>query len=190
MDKKSIRKNILETRNNLDTHEKKKLDDIIEKKFLNSKEYISSKNIFIYISYGSEINTKNIILEAIKDNKNIYVPRTQIKTKNMDAVKFISFDKLNMNAYGILEPSNDELFIDPNDLDLIVVPGVAFDIKKGRMGYGAGYYDRYFDKINEKCYRRISKVALAYDFQIIDEVPMDKNDVPVDLIITASKIIL
>ena len=65
MDKKSIRKNILEIRNNLDIHEKKKMDNIIEKNFLNSKEYISAKNIFIYISYGSEINTKNIILKAI-----------------------------------------------------------------------------------------------------------------------------
>ena len=108
----------------------------------------------------------------------------------MDAVNFVSFDKLIRNAYGILEPSNDELFIDPNDLDLIVVPGVAFDKNKGRMGYGAGYYDRYFNKINEKYYRKINKVALAYDFQIIDEVPMDKNDVPVDCIITTSKTIL
>lgn len=190
MDKKSIRKNILEIRNNLDIHDKKNMDNIIEEKFLNSKEYISAKNIFIYISYGSEINTKNIILKAIKDNKNVYVPRTEIKTKNMDAVKFVSFDKLIRNAYGILEPSNDELFIDPNDLDLIVVPGVAFDKNKGRMGYGAGYYDRYFNKISEKDYRRINKVVLAYDFQIIDEVPMDKNDVPVDCIITTSKTIL
>ena len=190
MDKKSIRKNILEARNNLDTHEKKKMDNIIEKKFLNSKEYICAKNIFIYISYGSEINTKNIILKAIKDNKNVYVPRTEIKTRNMDAVNIISFDKLIRNPYGILEPSNEELSIDPNELDLIVVPGVAFDNNKGRMGYGAGYYDRYFSKISEKYYKRINKVALAYDFQIIDHIPMDKNDVPVDSIITTSKIIL
>ena len=108
----------------------------------------------------------------------------------MDAVNIISFDKLIRNAYGILEPSNEELSIDPNELDLIVVPGVAFDNNKGRMGYGAGYYDRYFSKIREKYYKRINKVALAYDFQIIDHVPMDKNDVPVDSIITTSKIIL
>lgn len=190
MDKKSIRKNILKIRDDLDTYEKRSMDDILEKTFLNSEEYMSAKNIFIYISYGSEINTKNIILKALKDNKNVYVPRIEIKTKNMDAVKFISFDKLVKNAYGILEPSKDEIFVDPNKLDLIVVPGVAFDNNKGRMGYGAGYYDRYLNKINEKDYRRINKVALAYDFQIIDEVPMEKNDVPIDCIITTSKTIL
>ena len=190
MDKKNIRKSILKIRNNMDINEKKRMDYIIEKKFLSSSEYLSSSNIFIYISYGSEINTKNIILTSIKNNKNIYVPRIDSKTKNMDAVKIISFDKLVMNAYGILEPSNNEEAIDPDKLDLIVVPGVAFDKNNGRMGYGAGYYDRYFYKISEKDYKRIKKVALAYDFQIIDKVPMNENDVPVDSIITTSNVIL
>lgn len=190
MDKKSIRKNILKIRENLNIDEKKKMDDIIKEKLINSNEYLSAKNIFIYISYGSEINTKNIILKAIEDNKEVYVPRTEVKTNNMDAVNIISFDKLIRNAYGILEPSNMEPFIDPNELDLIVVPGVAFDNNKGRIGYGAGYYDRYFNKINKNNYNRINKVALAYDFQIINEVPMDKYDMSVDCIIANSKIIL
>lgn len=184
MDKKSIRKEILKLRDNLDLEKKECMDSVIESKFINSSQYIHAKNIFIYISYASEINTKNIIFKAINDGKKIYIPRTDAKTKNMDAVNIISFDKLVRNDYGILEPSKKELFIDPNELDLIVVPGVAFDIKKGRMGYGAGYYDRYLKKIDKKHLKKISKVALAYDFQIIDEVPMDENDMPVDYIIT------
>ena len=184
LDKKSIRKEILKLRDNLDLEKKECMDSVIESKFINSSQYIHAKNIFIYISYASEINTKNIIFKAINDGKKIYIPRTDAKTKNMDAVNIISFDKLVRNDYGILEPSKKELFIDPNELDLIVVPGVAFDIKKGRMGYGGGYYDRYFKKIDKKNFKKISKVALAYDFQIIDEVPMDENDMPVDYIIT------
>lgn len=189
MNKKSIRKEILKIRDNLDREEKEYMDSIIESRFINSDQYIHAGKIFIYISYSSEINTKNIILKAIKDGKKIYVPRTEVKNKNMDAVNIISFDKLVSNVYGILEPSKEENFIDPNELDLIVVPGVAFDRKKGRMGYGAGYYDRYLKKIDKRYSKKISKIALAYDFQIIDEVPMHENDMPVDYIITNTIII-
>ena len=181
MEKKLIRKQILKIRDELDKDIKKNMDRKIEEKFMNSIEYKNAKKIFIYISYKSEINTKSIILKMLGDEKEIYVPRTDIKSKCMDAVKINSFDNLVEDVYGILEPSFKEKSIDPNELDLIVVPGVAFDRKLSRLGYGAGYYDKYFKTITK---RNISKVALAYNFQIIDEVPIDKYDVPVDCILT------
>ena len=70
-----------------------------------------------------------------------------------------------------------------------MVPGVAFDREGGRTGYGAGYYDRYFKKISDERKKEIKKVALAYDFQVIDKVPMDKQDVRIDCIITEKEII-
>lgn len=107
----------------------------------------------------------------------------------MDAVEITSLDNLIESSYGILEPSIEENFITPNELDLIVVPGVAFDKNRGRIGYGAGFYDRYFKKINEENIKRIVKLALAYDFQVLDKVPMDERDVPVDHIITESRFV-
>ena len=183
-DKKILRKEILEKRNNMDLVKKEEMDKKILKEFYESKYYKEAEKIFIYISYDSEINTKEIINKALKNNKKIYVPRTEFKTRHMDAVEITSLDNLIESKYGILEPSKEESYIDPNDLDLIVVPGVAFDRNGGRMGYGAGFYDRYFKKINKENINKIVKLALAYELQMLDKVPMNEQDVPVDYIIT------
>jgi 5,10-methenyltetrahydrofolate synthetase len=188
-DKKILRKEILEKRNNLDLFKKEKMDKEILNKFYETQYYKAADKIFIYISYASEINTIEIINKALEDNKKIYVPRTEFKTRHMDAVEITSLNNLEESTYGILEPSKDAPHIDPNELDLIVVPGVAFDRNGGRMGYGAGFYDRYFKKIKKENIKKIAKLALAYELQIHDEVPMNAQDVPVDYIITENEFI-
>ena len=188
-DKKILRKEVLEKRNNLDFNKKEEMDKEILKKFYETQYYKKAKKIFIYISYSSEINTKEIINKALKDNKKIYIPRTEFKTRHMDAVEITSLDNLVESTYGILEPSKEAPYIEPNELDLIVVPGVAFDRNGGRMGYGAGFYDRYFKKIKKENIKKIVKLALAYELQIHDEVPMNDQDVPVDYIITENEFI-
>ena len=188
-DKKMLRKEILAKRKNIDTAKKEDMDKKIADKLYESKYYKEAKNIFIYISYDSEINTKEIINRALIDNKKVYVPRTEFKTRLMDAVEIASLDNLIESEYGILEPAMEEPHIEPDELDLIVVPGVAFDINGGRMGYGAGFYDRYFKKISKDRIEKIKKLALAYDFQILEKIPMDEQDVPVNYIITEKEFI-
>lgn len=188
-DKNILRKEILEKRNNLNLVKREKMDKEILDKFYETQYYNEAEKIFIYICYASEINTKEIINKALKDNKKIYVPRTEFKSRHMDAVKITSLDNLKESTYGILEPSTDAPHIDPNELDLIVVPGVAFDRNGGRMGYGAGFYDRYFKKIKKENIKKIVKLALAYELQILNEVPMNEQDVPVDYIITENEFI-
>ena len=188
-DKKILRKEIIEKRNNINLVKREEKDKKIFNKFYETQYYNEAENIFIYISYASEINTKEIINKALKDNKKIYVPRTEFKTRNMDAVRITSLDNLVESAYGILEPSTEMPHIDPNELDLIVVPGVAFDRNGGRMGYGAGFYDRYFKKINKENISKIVKLALAYEVQMLDKVPMNEQDVPVNYIITENEFI-
>jgi len=188
-EKKILRKEILTKRKNIDIVEKEKMDRKISDKFYQSRYYREAEKIFIYISYDSEINTKEIINKALKDNKKIYVPRTEFKSRLMDAVEITSLDNLIENEYGILEPSAEESYINPNELDLIVVPGVAFDRNGGRMGYGAGFYDRYFKRISKDRIKKVEKIALAYDFQILDKIPMNEQDVPVSYIITEKEFI-
>lgn len=189
LDKKMLRKEILEKRNNLDLVKREEMDRKILNKFYETQYYKKAEKIFIYISYASEINTKEIINKALKDNKKIYVPRTEFKIRHMDAVEIKSLDNLEESSYGILEPSKEVPNIDPNELDLIVVPGVAFDKSGGRMGYGAGFYDRYFKKIKKENINKIVKLALAYEVQMLDKVPMNEQDVPVDYIITENEFI-
>jgi len=188
-DKKALRRRILDERKNINIVEKEEMDNKILDKFYESEYYRKSKKIFIYISYDSEINTKGIINKALEDNKKVYVPRTEFKNRLMDAVEIMSLDNLVESDFGILEPSIKEPYIDPNELDLIVVPGVAFDKQGGRMGYGAGFYDRYFKKISEDNIKKVMKVALAYEFQTLEKVPMNDHDIPVDCIITENEAI-
>jgi len=189
-DKKVLRKEILTERKNINTVKKEEMDNKILDRFYKSEYYRKAKKIFIYVSFDSEIDTKRIINKALMDNKKIYVPRTEFKTRLMDAVEVTSLDNLIESEYGILEPSIKDPHINPNELDLIVVPGVAFDRQGARMGYGAGFYDRYFEKINKDNSKAVIKLALAYDFQIIDKVPMNDRDIPVSCIITESTFIL
>ena len=188
-DKKALRRKILDERKNINIVKKEEMDNKILDKLYESEYYRKSKKIFIYISYDSEINTKGIINKALEDNKKVYVPRTEFKNRLMDAVEIMSLDNLVESDFGILEPSIKEPHIDPNELDLIVVPGVAFDKQGGRVGYGAGFYDRYFNKISEDNVGRIIKLALAYEFQTLDKVPMNDQDIPVDFIITENEFI-
>jgi 5-formyltetrahydrofolate cyclo-ligase len=188
-DKKILRKEIINKRENIDIADREKMDKEIIKRFCESEYYKKAKKIFIYISYCSEINTRGIIQKALDESKEIYVPRTELDTRSMDAVRITSLDNLVKSSYGILEPSKEKLGINPNELDLIVVPGVAFDRDGGRIGYGAGFYDRYFKKIDDKNVGRIKKLVLAYDFQVIDKVPMNKHDVTIDYIITENEFI-
>lgn len=182
MNKKELRKDILKERDSLEDKFKKSMDKSIQDKLFSSEYYKKAEKIFIYISYGSEIDTKSIINRSLSEGKKIYVPRTIFNDKIMDAVEIKSLDNLIEDRYGILEPSFEEEKIDPDQLDLIIVPGTAFDNNGGRMGYGAGYYDRYFKKITNKS--KNIKLALAYDFQILDCVPMEEHDVPMDIIYT------
>ena len=137
------------------------------------------------VSFGSEVNTHEIIKKAIIDKKNIYVPKIDMKKKEMIAVKIHSLIELSVNNYGILEPINVDKDKIANDFDIIVMPGVAFDENGNRIGYGGGYYDKYLEKNIFKA----KKVALAYEEQILERIESDFHDIKVDFIINTKKII-
>lgn len=180
LNKKQIRKDILKLRDEFDISKKRMADEIILKKLLLREEYIKCKNIFIYIGFGSEIDTKRYIERFWQDNKTVVVPRTNIEKKEMDVVKIDSFDNLVEDKYGILEPDQSKKSFNKDKIDLVIMPGVAFDKDGGRVGYGGGYYDKFLKTISKD----IKKIALCYDFQIISKVPLDPYDIKVDDIIT------
>lgn len=180
MNKVEIRQNIIKKRNEIGLKDKLIRDDMIKDKLLNSDFYKQSNNIFIYVSCGSEVDTKSIIKIAMKEGKRIFVPRIIKETKEMKAIEIESLYELERNTYGILEPKNSSNVIDKNEIDIIIVPGIAFDYVGNRIGYGGGYYDRY---LNEIALKR-NKIALVYDFQLIDRLESEQHDVSVDYIIT------
>lgn len=184
MYKSIIRKEILRLRNNLKSEEKNSLDKKIFNSLIESNIYKESKKIFIYVSYNNEVDTKEIIKHSFENNKIIYVPKINIEDKTMNAVKIHSLNELYVNKYGILEPN----IVDKNDVglefDFIIMPGMVFDKAGNRIGYGGGYYDKYLSSLSYK----VDKVALAYNFQIVDNIKTEEHDIKVDYIITDNEI--
>lgn len=178
--KKDIRRLIKQKRDELTKGEKENLDQIIFKKVINSREYIEAKRIFVFVSYQSEVDTHRIIKWVLKDGKELCVPKIMSKEEGMAIVKIETFEDLELGAYGILEPKYISTKVEEASIDLALLPGIAFDRHGGRVGYGGGYYDRFLKKARNDS----KKIALAYSFQILKEVPMEEYDVFIGGIIT------
>lgn len=151
----------------------------IFKSVLASDFYQQSGSLLIYVSFKNEVNTHELVRRALKDGKKVFVPH--ITGKKMKACRVRNFDRdLKEGAFGILQPhSPDERDLKSSDFDLVFVPGLAFDETGGRLGRGAGYFDRYLAKL-----KKTIKVGLAYKEQTVKKVPLEKHDVRLDFLIT------
>lgn len=163
-------------RDNLNSDLRNKFSQEINNKVLNNTFYKKAKSIFCFIGFGSEVNTIGIIEDSLSNGKKVYVPR--VRNKEMKVIRIDSLDNLKPGVFGILEPEEGvEL---KGDCDLILMPGVAFTKEGKRLGYGAGYYDKYLAQYN----RDTLKIAIAYSIQVIDFIPTEIYDKTVDYIVT------
>ncbi len=158
----------------------KRLSAIICANVIKTDEYKSADTLCIYISINKEVDTRPLIEACIRDGKRIAAPR--ITDGVMDFYYFDDMSELQPGFFDILEPTGD----DKADVDkaLIIMPGVAFDENRNRIGYGGGYYDRYLYEHNVK-----NTIALAYEVQIVDKVEADSYDIKPDMIITEGRTI-
>ena len=176
MNKKDIRKKYREVR--------KGLKGSVCSLFYESDIYANAKYIFTFVSYGSEINTYELIERAINDNKTVAVPYMTGEAHSMVFIEINSLNELKPNKIGIYEPEYREENIVMSDKNtVIIVPGLAFDKKFARIGYGGGYYDKY---LSENVYNKA--VGVCFEEQICDSLPEDKYDVKVDVIVTDKNI--
>ncbi|WP_194191763.1 5-formyltetrahydrofolate cyclo-ligase [Clostridium chrysemydis] len=182
LNKKSIRKNIIAKRD-LNKEENSLKDSKIFNELISLNSYKRAKKIFIYIGFGSEINTKDLIEIMLKEGKEVFVPK--VIEKEMIALKITSLSNLIESKFKILEPVGEKSDIDGEEFDLIIMPGVAFDRIGNRIGYGGGYYDKYLKDISSD----IKKVALAYELQLVEEIETEEHDLKVDSIITENEVI-
>lgn len=175
--KSSIRKEINEKIALSSEEYRREASEIIQDRFLNSVEYANSKSIFVYISTKNEVETRKIIEKAFSDGKIVSVPK--IYDNDMQAIEIEKTSEYNVNKYGILEPVVGKIV---RNIDLCVVPLVAFDRSLRRLGRGKGYYDRYLSVGN------YLKVALAFSIQKTEFVEVEKSDVDMDIIITEKEV--
>ena len=185
MTKENIRKNIISQRRDMPGADAAAFSDIICDRVMGLEEYRIANKLLAYMSIGNEVMLDRIIEEAPRQGKKIYIPRVMSKT----SMEFYEYDGvLEKGAYGIQEPGNiseDYRFMpEAGDKCLIIIPGVAFDMERHRIGYGGGYYDRYLESLDEKYFY---KLAVAYDFQILPSVPHNDKDIRPDNIITETR---
>jgi len=184
--KETLRKAILALRKDQDKEDKFKSDKKIISTLTDLEIYKKAKTIFVYVSVNEEVNTRSFIEEALGVGKIIAVPKTYKGNKEMKAVIIKSLEDLEPARFNLLEPKDDSRVLEKEEIDLIVVPGAVFDLNLNRIGYGGGYYDRFLKDIEFKN----NKVALAYDFQVLDKIEVESHDMKMDLVITGKRILI
>lgn len=185
-DKKTIRKNMLYLRDRMTETELADKSTQIHKLLNSVNAYHTALWFMSYVSFGNEVNTTKIINKLFEKKRKVAVPVCISETNQIVASQIFDLDKLIPSLFGILEPDKEQLLpIDPKKLEIVLVPGLAFDIHGNRVGYGKGYYDRFLIHLNPNSL----KIGLAYDFQLLDEIPSNSYDIPVDIIVTDKRII-
>lgn len=151
----------------------------IKDELFRSLVFKRSKKIMFYISFGGEVETKGMISEAQNLGKIVAVP-VCARDRTMKPCPLLDKAKLKKGNYGVLEPAIKK-FMTTQGLDLVIVPGVAFDRGGNRLGRGRGYYDRFLGRLPKKAL----SIGLAFDFQILPSLPTTATDVHVNRVIFA-----
>ena len=188
MTKNEIRKNLILERNQLSREAVQKNSNSIMEKL---HSYIQkAENIMIFMNMGNEVEVSNLI--TLYSDKKFYIPKT-LSDRNMK-INLYNENELILHKFGYYESASD-IFYDEKILDLIIVPAVAFDYSKNRIGFGGGYYDTFLSRIllsdqnNGKNRNKPMIIGVCYDFQLIDYIPSEVHDIKVDCIITEKNII-
>lgn len=182
MEKRELRKLLCKKLDSLTEEEIAHGNKKIEENFL-SLDFENAESAFVYVSAGREVETREIIQSLLERGVRVAVPRCLGKGE-MVATQIESLDELSVGMYGLLEPESSAPEISPEKLSLIVVPGLAFDESGGRLGRGAGYYDRFLEKAESAL-----KVGLCREECLLSKVPTDEHDKRVHIVITEERII-
>lgn len=181
--KKLLRKEIKEVLNKYSVSDLKERSSIIQSHFFSLPEYQKLSLPMSYVSTGREVYTHDLIKKVIADKNAVAVPF--IAGNEIIPCKIGNFEDLERGVFGILQPTTEADSMPLSALDMIIVPGLAFDRQGNRLGRGKGFYDRFLQSVNPKTL----KIALAFSFQIVKRVPITANDVSVDKVITENGII-
>lgn len=177
--KKELRKQMLSLRDGLSAEDRLRGNCLITEKILGHQWFYKADILLCYVSYGSELSTLDILTEALRKGKEVYVPKVLGKG-HMEFYRITSMSDLTAGFHGILEPIDGlEQFqydlLEQNGKNcLILMPGVAFDSYKHRLGYGGGYYDRF---LQDKPLLQTYSIAIGHAVQQCQQIPCEDKDI-------------
>lgn len=168
--KAELRKKILQEMKALSQEQKQAMDRVLTERFLQHPFYQEVKTIATYLSFPHEFQTQELIKRMLKDGKKVLIPKTYPKGR----MEFVVYDpkQLAKTSFGLLEPQGDLEVVEPSQIDLIHVPGLAFTREGDRIGYGGGYYDRYLEHFAGHT------MSTIYPCQV-QEFNFENHDIPV-----------
>jgi 5-formyltetrahydrofolate cyclo-ligase len=179
--KNELRQSILEKRNLLSKGEITEKSRAVNGRLINLKQFKDSKIVMFFVSFNSEVNTHEMIKESLK-NKAVAVPK--VISHEIEPSIILDLDSLIPSGkFEIPEPI-ELMKIAYKNIDLVLVPGIAFDKSGHRIGYGFGYYDKFLKKVPKAV-----KVGLCFDLQVVDNISKEEHDVPVDFIVTEERVL-
>jgi len=178
--KQNIRKAIYEKRERADKNEIMQDSHIICDKVMKLPAFEEADAVYTYIDFNNEVCTKEIVEAAWKAGKKVASPR--VEGRHLHFYEITSYDQLEPGCFGVWEPKEECTPAQYEDA-IMIVPGVAFDKDRHRVGYGQGFYDRYLN-----IHRSHTTVAVAFDFQIVESAPSDEFDILPQMLITETKV--
>jgi len=182
--KSEVRKMCLNQRAALGEEEKKSKSKIIQQKLLDLPEFKKAKTVLLFLDFRGEVETMALAEQTIALGKRLILPRCAPQGILLPIeVCDLTLD-LEPGAFGIREPKLSLGVIEPSEIDLVIIPGSGFDLKGNRLGYGGGFYDRFFMRLNPFTPR----IALCFECQVIPQVPVDKHDAKMTMLITENEV--
>jgi 5-formyltetrahydrofolate cyclo-ligase len=186
MTKEEIRTKALERRKAMLPREHQVKSEMIRQRLFALPQYQTAQTILYYISYDNEVATHDIIKRSLLDGKRVVVPITNTQEKTLSLSYLRRWDDLVTGAYSILEPREEyRMTAELENLDLCIIPGVAFDEAGHRIGHGMGFYDRLL-----RYPHQVLKIGLAFELQIVPSIPAEEHDVSLDMILTELRTIV
>lgn len=179
--KREIRKKLKQKRAAMAASERLAASGIITETVLGLDEVRQAQSLFIFISHGNEVHTHDLLKYFLKQGKHLAVPKI-LPEKTMIAVPFSGWEELTAGEMGIFTPRSSQP--DQRYFDVVITPGLGFTPAGYRIGYGRGYYDKWFAAHDSG-----EKIAICFESQLVEELPVEATDVPVDLIVTERRII-
>jgi 5-formyltetrahydrofolate cyclo-ligase len=183
MPKIKLRRIMLEKRKKLSSEERRNASFHIQQSLLESEVYVKAKHLVLYSSIHNEVDSSLVMNDALTSGRKVFLPVVADMGLIFREVKETT--ALQKGAFGIMEPPASNSVISPEKVDLIVVPGIAFDLQGHRVGYGKGYYDKALHSLEKQG----KLIAVCYDFQLVDEIAGEPHDVMVDMMITEKRIV-
>jgi 5-formyltetrahydrofolate cyclo-ligase len=183
--KNELRRKLIELRKNLSKKEVLEKSKKIKKRLYEIDYFKDALTVLFYVSYDNEVYTHDMIKENLASGKTIVVPKSDKENNELILSKLENWDDLIPGAYNILEPNKNSIVeVSLDSVEVVIVPGVGFDLKGNRIGHGKGYYDNLLKDSTKAVH-----IGLAFECQIVDHVPTEERDVPIDIIVTEKRVL-